>query len=307
MTFNKNCVLSNDVETTSIWFNTLSDETGLRVINEGMPILLDIYARYGIKSTFFIVGDMAQKWPEVVKMVSNAGHEVASHGWSHEVGQAFDVLSLDEQIRHLSKSKKLLEDISGQEVVSFRAPALRINKHTPIALTEAGYKYDSSVASQRFDMFMSFGSFRKMKWLIAPRKPYRTSPKSLIRRGTGSIVEIPLSALILPYTSTTLRIFPYLSSFQRRFVHLESTLSGKPVVFDIHPNEFIDESVQPREINRRAEHFVGYVLADLIRSRLKVKNLGYKCGTLYEREIQYFIKKKYSFYTIKDFGNKVIL
>ena len=208
MTINRNCVLTNDVETTSIWFNRLSDETGLKVVQKGMPVLLDIYAGYGIKSTFFIVGDMAKKWPEVVKMVSNSGHEVASHGWSHEVDQAFDILSLGEQIQHLSKSKKLLEDISGQEVVSFRAPALRVNEHTPVALAETGYKYDSSVASQRFDMFMSFGSLKKIKWLTSPRKPYRTSPSSLFRMGNGSIVEIPLSAFILPYTSTTLRIFP---------------------------------------------------------------------------------------------------
>lgn len=307
MSIDKNCVLSNDVETTSIWFNTLSDETGLKVVKEGMPRLIDIYERYGIKSTFFVVGDMAQKWPEVVKLVSNAGHEVASHGWSHEVDQAFDVLSLALQIQHLSKSKKLLEDISGQEVVSFRAPALRINEHTPVALAETGYKFDSSVASQRFDMFMSFGSLNKMKWLTAPRKPYRTAPNSLFNRGNGSIVEIPLSAFIMPYTSTTMRIFPSLTAIQRRLVHLESISIGKLVVFDIHPNEFIDESDLPRVIERRAKNFASYLLADLIRSRLKVKNLGDKCRSLYEREVQYFIRKNYSFYTIKDIGEKLTI
>ena len=216
-------------------------------------------------------------------------------------------MSIEEQIKHLSKSKKLLEDISGQEVVSFRAPALRVNEHTPVALAETGYKFDSSVASQRFDMFMSFGSLKKMRWLTAPRKPYITDPNSLFRRGSGSIVEIPLSAFVLPYTSTTLRIFPLLTKLQRRFVYLESTLSGKPVVFDIHPNEFIDESEHIIVVNRRAKNFVSYLMADLIRSELKVKNLGERCGFLYEREMQYFIKKKYTFYTIKDFGNRMNL
>lgn len=303
----QNCLLTNDVETTSLWFNSLSDKTGLKVVQEGMPKLLDIYTRFGIKSTFFIVGNMAEKWPELVKMVSNAGHEVASHGWSHEVDQAFDVLSFDEQIRHLSQSKKLLEDISGHEIVSFRAPALRVNEHTPVALKETGFKYDSSVASQRFDMFMSFGSLNKMKWLLTPRIPYATDPNSLFKRGKGTIIEIPLSAFFLPYTSTTLRIFPILTSLQRRFVHFESTLSEKPVVFDIHPNEFIDESDEPRLVERRSKNFIGYLLADLIRSKLKTKNLGNKCGALYEREIQYFLKKNYTFSTVKEFGDKVTL
>ena len=51
----KYCLFTNDVETMSIWFNDLRDETGLKVLREGMPLLLDIYARYGIKTTFFLL------------------------------------------------------------------------------------------------------------------------------------------------------------------------------------------------------------------------------------------------------------
>lgn len=307
MIIHRSCVLSNDVETTSIRNNCLSDRTGLKVIKYGMPILLEIYDKYEIKSTFFIVGDMAKKWPEIVTMVSKAGHEVASHGWTHEVSQAFDVLSYNEQIKHLTMSKKLLEDISGQEVVSFRAPALRINEYTSLALAETGFKYDSSVASQRFDMFMSFGSLKKLKWLTAPRRPYITDTNSLVKKGNGCIIEVPLSAFLLPYTSTTMRIFPYLTSIQHHMVDIESSFSNKPVVFDIHPNEFIDESDQPRIVSRRAKNFINYLLVDLIRSQLKTKNLGVKCIELYERELQYFVKKNYAFYSIKDYVNKVVL
>jgi peptidoglycan/xylan/chitin deacetylase (PgdA/CDA1 family) len=62
-------------------------------------------------------------------------------------------MPLEKQIRHLEETKKLLEDISGLEVISFRAPALRVNDDTPKALISTGYKIDSSVASQRFDFF----------------------------------------------------------------------------------------------------------------------------------------------------------
>ncbi len=95
-------------------------------------------------------------------MVVPYGHEVASHGLSHKKEEVFDVMPLKKQIDHLKESKKILEDISGIEVISFRAPALRVNSDTAIALSECDYKIDSSVVSQRFDMFMSFGGLKKL-------------------------------------------------------------------------------------------------------------------------------------------------
>lgn len=71
-------------------------------------------------------------------------------------------------VDHLKTSKKLLEDLSGQEVISFRAPALRLNGYTPLALTEVGFKIDSSVASQRFDLFFSYGGRQKDKSSALP-------------------------------------------------------------------------------------------------------------------------------------------
>ncbi|MFU8786935.1 MAG: polysaccharide deacetylase family protein, partial [Candidatus Izemoplasmataceae bacterium] len=124
-------------------------ETGKLVSTQGMPRLLDLYAEFRVKTTFFFNIDIVKCDPEVVKQVQKQGHEVACHGLSHESHQAFDVLSLEDQIRHLTTSKMILEDLCGQEVVSFRAPALRINGNTAIALAETGFRIDSSVASQR--------------------------------------------------------------------------------------------------------------------------------------------------------------
>ena len=149
----KYTLFSNDVETTSIWLNTLRDKTGEKVLMEGMPLLLDIYEKYKIKSTFFYTYYIATKFPKVVKMAADAGHEIASHGKSHLKENGFDVMPFERQKRHLMESKKLLEDLSGQEIISFRAPALRVNETTAKALIETGYKIDSSIASQRFDFF----------------------------------------------------------------------------------------------------------------------------------------------------------
>ena len=298
-------LFTNDVETTSIWLNTLRDKTGYKVLEEGMPALLDIYAKYDVKSTFYFTGYIAKLLPDIVKMIIKEGHEVASHGKSHLKENGFDVMPFERQKRHLIETKKLLEDISGQEVISFRAPALRVNEDTSRALIEAGYKIDSSIASQRFDFFMSFGGLKKLKWLTAPRLPYYTSPDSLFKKGGGPLIEVPLSALFFPYVGTTMRVFPFMTSIQRRFLHLESAyLNGKPIVFDVHPNEFIDESDEQRIIHNRSKNKLSYFMQDWLRAQLKTKNLGKNCTPCFEKEIAFYKKRDYEFLTVKDFCKK---
>jgi peptidoglycan/xylan/chitin deacetylase (PgdA/CDA1 family) len=303
--YKKYCLLSNDVETTSIWHNTLRDETGIKVLKEGMPKLIDLYDKYNIKTTFFFTGYIAQLFPEIVKMVVPHGHEIGSHGFSHKKEDGFDVMPLKLQIEHLNRSKKILEDISGKEVITFRAPALRVNDNTATALAQCGFKIDSSIASQRFDMFMSFGGLQKMRWLNAPRLPYRTKNESLFKKGNGEIIEVPLSATLLPYLSTTMRIFPLLTSLQRRILSLETKSNGKPIVFITHPNEFIDESDQPRIITKRSNNAIKSFLQDRLRSQLKIKNLGEQGLKLYEEEIKYFKKNEFEFLTIRDYCDKM--
>jgi peptidoglycan-N-acetylglucosamine deacetylase len=298
---NKITIWTNDVETTSIWQNNLNDKTGEKVWREGMPILLDLYEKYNIKSTFFYTAYIAKLYPEIVKMVISGGHEVASHGKSHLKENGFDVMPFEKQKRHLIESKKLLEDISGQEVISFRAPALRVNHNTARALIESGFKIDSSIASQRFDFFMSFGGKTKLNWLTSPRKPYLTDPNNIFKKGTGPLMEVPLSAMIFPYLGTTMRIFPKMTNFHRYLLYMESNLTSKPIVFDIHPNEFIDESDLERKITSRSNNPISYFLQDWLRSQLKIKNLGLNALPLYEKQLQFFHQRAYKSLTIKDY------
>jgi peptidoglycan/xylan/chitin deacetylase (PgdA/CDA1 family) len=299
---NKICLLTNDVETTSIWFNDLRDETGVKVLNEGLPRLLDIYAKYEIQCTFFFTGYIAKLLPQAVKRVMSYGHEIGSHGLSHKKEDGFDILPFNKQKQHLLESKKILEDISREEVLSFRSPALRVNQHTARALVETGFKIDSSVASQRFDMFLSFGGIQKLKWLYAPRKPYRTSLQNIFQKGDGPILEIPLSALFFPYVGTFMRIFPLMTRILRYLLSEETKLTEKPIVFDIHPNEFIDESPEARKISKRSENLLKFLFQDLVRSRLKIRNLGGHALTLYESQIQFFLNKGFKFMPLKEYS-----
>jgi hypothetical protein len=79
-------------------------------------------------------------------------------------------------------------------------------------------------------------------------------------------------------------------------------MNKKPVVFDIHPNEFIDESGEKREIQNRSNNIITYLLKDWVRSKLKIKNLGPKAISLFEKEIDFFMRfGSYNFTTIRNY------
>ncbi len=294
------CLITNDVETTSILNHKLRDKTGEYVLNQGMPRLLDLYEKYGVKATFFYTGHIAQLYPDVVRMAHERGHEVGSHGLTHEVSKAFDVLSPEEQLSHLKQSKQILEDIIGEEVVSFRAPAARVDKKFPLIMKETGFKVDSSVSSQRLDMMFSFGALKKLHWLTAPRKAYFTQTDNIFRRGDSEVLEAPISAMGFPYIGTFMRIAPGVNRLTRRMLFWETVCNGRQFVFLTHPNEFIDEDQETTEIARRGSNFISYLLGDVIRHKLKVKNLGEKALPIYERELSFFKDKKFQFLTCKD-------
>lgn len=290
---NKTVLFTNDVELTSIINNTQSIKTGNLVASVGVPKLLDLYAESGYKCTFFVTADYARSFPESVRAITKEGHEIGSHGAAHGHADAFDRMSFSDQHKNLAFSKKTLEDVIGEKVISFRAPALRTNSYTPRALIETGYKIDSSVASQRFDFFFSFGSREKISWLVSPRSPYYCSINSLDRRGTSELLEIPLISFLYPYIGTTLRISPFLTSIVRGFLHHEARILKRYPVFLMHPNELISEKPDPSLWGRRSQNVVGYLIKEKVRTALKRRNLGDNAVMLLKRELNYFRRKHY--------------
>ena len=82
---------------------------------------------------------------------------------------------------------------------------------------------------------------------------------------------------------------------------METKNTGKPIVFLIHPNEFIAEDDFNEKIGRRSRNIFKYLFADLLRNKLKVKNLGRDAIILYEKEIEFFKNHNYKFLTLKDY------
>src|SRR3972149_7164907 len=167
-------LMTNDVESFSIPLNKLDLSTSKHVYEVGLPRLLDVYSKHDIKSTFYFTGEIAELVPEAIELVLDHGHEIGCHGYDHSPHRAFDSMVLEEQVVELNRAKAAIECIAGK-IYDFRAPMLRINENTIRALEQTGFNTDSSIASQRFDGPLTFGSKRKLKWLVAPRFPYYPS------------------------------------------------------------------------------------------------------------------------------------
>lgn len=110
-----------------------------------VPSMLDLLDELEIRATFFVLGWVADRYPDLVCEVARRGHEVASHGWSH---RRVDGLSVEEFRREVATSRELLEDLTGAPVRGFRAPSFSVVPGTEWALevlAEEGYEYDSSI------------------------------------------------------------------------------------------------------------------------------------------------------------------
>ena len=291
--------MTNDVEEHSIQKNKLDDDTAKIVFEVGLPMLLNLYEKHKINTTFFFTGTFVEKFPDSVKIVKEKGHEVGCHGYSHEVNRGLDNLPYKQQLCDIEKAKHIIEKEAGK-IVSFRAPALRINADTIKVLEKLGFKIDSSIASQRFDGPFSFGSIKKLNWLFANRKPYFINSKNPFKKGKTNILEIPISAFGIAHIGTIMRIMPKISHILSKLLFIESKITNKPIVFDIHPNECIWEEGN-FSIEKRSKNFLSYFFADFLRTKMKVKNLGNNALKLLEKEIIYAKRSSFRFITCKEY------
>lgn len=116
------------------------EEYPLRV-GENTRLILDIFDETGTKGTFFCLGWIAERQPDLIAEIASRGHEVASHGYGHELLYDIGPERFREDLR---RAQQLLEDASGQKVVGYRAPSFSITDWALEILGEEGYRYDSS-------------------------------------------------------------------------------------------------------------------------------------------------------------------
>jgi len=211
-----------------------------------VDVLLGTLNRHGVKGTFFLLGWLAEHRPAVVRTIADAGHEIASHGFRHELVTALCPEAFREDVR---SSKRALEDLIGRVVLGYRAPSFSIVPGCEWAfdvLIEENYRYDSSI----FPIHR-----RGYGYPSAPNAPH------VIHRSCGALAEFPLATTrVFNYPIPAagggyLRHFP-IAVVRRAFREAEER--GEPATFYIHPWE-IDPG-QPRlpvSALNRVRHYRG--------------------------------------------------
>ena len=230
-------------------------EHALRVENNTRR-LLDLFEERKVRATFFILGWVAERIPNLVREIATRGHEIASHGYSHQLvySQAPEVFR-EETLR----SKALLEDIIQTTVHGYRAASYSITERSRWALdiiAEAGFTYDSSIFPVRHDRYGMPGT---------AVYPYR-----LLTPAGHSLVEFPLSTATvlgcrLPIAGGGyFRLYPYLVT---KLGLSQINRKGQPFIFYLHPWE-IDPD-QPRVAAGWVSRFRHYNNLDKCESRLQ--------------------------------------
>lgn len=194
--------------------------------------LLDLLAMHETFGTFFTLGWIAERHPEMVKRIAAQGHEIASHGWDHRRVTELDPEEFRDSVRN---TKMILEELAGTPVLGFRAPSFSIVPGREWALeilAEQGYAYDSSLFPVSRKGYGYASGRRFPHWLDTPSgRLYEIPPTTLRRLG----VNLPSAGggyfRLLPYGLT-------------RQALLEAESESHPGTFYIHPWE-IDPG-QPR-------------------------------------------------------------
>ncbi len=201
-----------------------------RITEAAYPIL-EVFERKGVKATFFVLGSIAEQFPDLIKDIARKGHELASHGYSHTPLWRLTGRSFRDELR---KTNRIIEDTAGIRPSGFRAPWASLDASTAWAvdiLGEEGFKYDSSIFPVLTPLYGAPG---------APVKAYRISARNIARNSPGSpIVEIPFTvacfgAIRIPCTGGfygRVMPFPFLKYL------LKTARRNGPVNFYFHPWE----------------------------------------------------------------------
>lgn len=199
--------------------------------------LLDILAETGARSTMFVLGWVAERYPAIVRRIVDEGHELASHTHLH---RNLNQLSRDEVVRELARAKDALEQAGGRAVRGVRAPNFSVSDEVLDVLAEAGYWYDSSYFG-----FAQHDRYGRISTAIDA-----DAPVVEVRQGLLEIqmTRVPVGPLMVPWAGGAyFRLIPY-SVFRRGVAKRLRSTSW--FTFYLHPWELDAEETAPPGMSR---------------------------------------------------------
>lgn len=211
-------------------------------VEDAVKPLLQLLDRYNVSATFFVLGQVAERHPELIERIYEEGHEIASHGYSHK---RLHELGKEEFEDDLRKCTNILESIVKEEIFGFRAPSYSINQDTAWALDileNLGYKYDSSIFPLRFRKKSLYGICN------APLYPYSPSKEDITKESEDEnrkIIEFPLSVVKFVGIKIPVAGGAYLRLFPAWFLRLAIKKINKekrPAIIYVHPWETYEKT-----------------------------------------------------------------
>ena len=236
-------------------------------VNENTRRLLDLFNTHNVKSTFFVLGWVAERYPELIKEIHRQGHEIASHGYAHRRATEQTPEEFEQDV---VRSKNHLEDLLGEKIIGYRAPSFSIGYNNEWAfqvLAELGFKYSSSTYPVKHDLYGTpdwprFAYKRKENIIEIPIPTHRILGRQTPIGGGGYF-------RLYPYPLTKFLVKSYLKKEQQ------------PYSFYFHPWE-IDEH-QPRVAGASAKsRFRHYININKTYGKLDRLLSDFSWGTMRE-------------------------
>lgn len=212
--------------------------------------IIELFDGKNVKATFFALGSIAQKYPKLIKLIKENNHEIASHGYSHTPLWNLNKETFREE---LVKTNCILESITGEKVIGFRAPYASLNQNTAWALDvleDLGFKYDSSIFPMKTPLYGVKD---------APNYIYKISSSDIKTHNSSAIItEIPFTI----YKKNFLKI-PCTGGIYGRFLPLpilnsllKKIAKSRPINFYFHPWEI--DLLQKKIKTPLYNHIVSY-------------------------------------------------
>ena len=200
-------------------------------------VILELFDKHKVNATFFTLGYVAERHPELIEEIKSKGHEIATHGYSHTDLRKMDLKSFETD---LTKSLKILEQISGEKILGFRAPFFSIDKRNfwTFDVLKKYLEYDSSIFPVRTPLYGIAG---------AKRYPYHPSHDNPLKEDVNDkFLEIPPATLPIPIIGN----IPIAGGFHMRFLPLSIVKSGikkinkngHPAMCYVHPKDLDPET-----------------------------------------------------------------
>ena len=215
-------------------------------VEDNIRRILLILDEYNTKATFFVLGWIAEHYPEIVEEIHNRRHEVACHGYSHQLIYSQTPESFEEDV---SRSKEIIEEITKKPIEGYRAPSYSVTRDSIWALdilAKIGFKYDSSIFPIRHPVY-GIPDFKRFPHIVDVN-------------GRGGILEFPLSTGRLLGSNIPVAGGGYLRHFPYSFLHWAIKRINKkekmPAIIYFHPWEIDpDQPRQPVKLMTRLRHY----------------------------------------------------